>query len=66
MRPRMKRTCDGCKALETSEQNCQLLHPITVQGRWPHYLYSPAEECEKPLTIKLLVAIMLEKHKEAK
>jgi hypothetical protein len=49
----MKRTCNGCKALDTTFQaQCKLGYNIEIAKEYDHISVSwkPLEECDKPMT----------------
>ena len=48
----MKRTCNGCRALDVTRRGpCELGYAVRETGIWPHTRYAPGEECPKPRTI---------------
>ena len=49
----MKKLCDGCRALSTYPSGaCDLRHEVIIRGFWPHRIYIPGKECEKPKTVQ--------------
>lgn len=58
----MKRTCDGCKALEFDyeKKRCGLRY----KQEWKNHRPVPAEECPKPRTYKRLFELIEDKHRE--
>lgn len=52
----MKRTCNGCRALERTEfYRCQLGKKISFVGSSPVEVPCPLEECPKPKTVEAFV-----------
>jgi hypothetical protein len=49
MKPRVKKSCEGCLAL-TMDRACDLGYKMTTTGNYPRFRSRPLEPCPKPVT----------------
>lgn len=56
----MKKTCEGCKALEMIQYDKRCL----LGFKFDEKTFKPLEECPKPLTIKKFVELNKYKHEK--